>query len=128
MSAGTGVEHSEFNKNPDRPVEFLQIWIFPDRKNVQPRYDQQRIPELKPNSWTQILSPDKDDEGVWIHQQAWFNLAYLEKGKTISYKLNKPSNGVYLFILNGSVSVNNQVLDRRDGMGLWETDTIELEG
>src|SRR5210317_195033 len=75
MSAGTGVFHSEFNKNEDSEVKFLQIWIFPREKNVEPRYDQVSLRDIeKKNQFYQVLSPNKDDKGVWIHQDAWFNL------------------------------------------------------
>ena len=81
MSAGTGVQHSEYNKNKDGLVKFLQIWVIPNKMNVTPRYDQISIKENeKINDFQQILSPNPYDEGVWIHQNAWFNLAKFEKG------------------------------------------------
>lgn len=128
MSAGTGVMHSEYNKNKDEFVKFLQIWVIPNKMNVSPRYDQISIKENeKINDFQQILSPNPDDEGVWIHQNAWFNLAKLEKGNAKEYKIHLPGNGVYVFVLKGSAKIGDQILGTRDGFGTWETDKFTLE-
>jgi redox-sensitive bicupin YhaK (pirin superfamily) len=127
MSAGTGIQHSEYNKNADRPVKFLQIWIFPKHKNVVPRYDQMSFDwEAKPNALHQILSPNADDDGVWIHQDAWFHMAYLEQGKDLNYQLKKKGNGVYIFIIEGAINASDISLQRRDGMGIWNHDEVKL--
>jgi redox-sensitive bicupin YhaK (pirin superfamily) len=127
MSAGTGVQHSEYNKNKDRPVKFLQIWIVPDKLGVLPRYDQLTLQqEDSRNKLHQILSPNENDEGVWIHQQAWFYLGNFDKGKAISYSLKATNSGLYFFILSGDVRVNDQLLHHRDGYGIWETDTVKI--
>ena len=127
MSAGTGIMHSEYNKNKDKPVEFLQIWIIPNKTNVKPRYDQISLKELeKPNSFYQILSPDTNDDGVWIYQDAWFNLGTFTENTTTNYALNKKNNGVYAFVLEGNVSIEGEQLSKRDGVGLWETDNITI--
>lgn len=128
MSAGTGVTHSEYNKNKDKDVKFLQIWIYPKTRNVTPKYDQISLKDLaKENEFYQILSPNKDDQGVWIHQDAWFHIGKFTKGKTDEYKIKKEGNGVYAFILDGEVEINNEVLSKRDGMGIWDTDSISLK-
>ncbi|TVZ10078.1 hypothetical protein JM80_2613 [Cellulophaga sp. RHA_52] len=127
MSAGTGIMHSEYNKNKDRAVEFLQIWIIPNKTNVKPRYDQISLKELeKPNSLYQILSPNANDAGVWIYQDAWFNLGTFTEDTTTSYALNKKDSGVYAFVLEGNVSIEGEQLSKRDGIGLWETDNIAI--
>jgi len=128
MSAGTGIQHSEYNRNKDKPVKFLQIWLFPNKKNVQPRYDQLSL-QLKDrhNRLQQILSPSAEDDGVWIHQDAWFHIGQLDKGKTIDYSLHEKSNGVYAFVLKGSLEINDQALEARDGYGLWDIDSIRLK-
>jgi hypothetical protein len=128
MSAGTGIYHSEFNKNQDKEVRFLQIWLFPNKKNVSPRYDQITLKNtgLK-NKLQQILSPSPDDEGVWIHQDAWFHMGQLEAGHTLTHNLKKPGNGIYAFILEGEVAIGEQPLSRRDGYGVWDTDRIEVK-
>ena len=128
MSAGTGVSHSEYNKNKDELVKFLQIWVIPNKKNVTPRYDQISIQNNEINyGLTQILSPNPDDGGVWIHQDAWFYLGNFEAGKTDSYTLKKEGNGVYLFVLEGDIEVNDQKLNKRDGLGIWETDSFTIK-
>jgi len=128
MSAGTGVEHSEYNHNSDKEVKFLQIWIFPREVGVAPRAEQISIKAgEKINDFQQILSPNSDDEGVWIHQDAWFNLAKFEKGFSKEYKLNQKGNGVYVFVINGSAKIGDKILETRDGFGIWETDSFTLE-
>lgn len=127
MSAGTGVAHSEYNKNKDKPVKFLQIWVFPNKKNVSPRYDQMTLNEKdRHNKLQQILSPSKEDEGVWIHQEAWFHLATMDKGVTLDYSVKKKDNGIYAFLLSGKMKINDQLLEARDGYGLWNTASIKI--
>ncbi|HRK25893.1 MAG TPA: pirin family protein [Chitinophagales bacterium] len=127
MSAGSGITHSEFNKNRDKQVKFLQIWVFPNKKNVTPRYDQMSLnPNDRKNKLQQILSPSPNDEGVWIHQNAWFHLGNFEKGKEAAYKVKAAANGVYAFVINGSFTLNGQTLQTRDGLGLWNTPEINL--
>jgi len=122
MSAGTGVVHSEKNANADRPVKFLQIWVFPNQQNVTPRYEQQTfLKEDQNNKLLTIVSPiGSDDSGVHIHQDAWFSLGNFNKGQTIPYSVKKEGNGVYVFLLEGDVTVNDIVLNRRDGLGISE--------
>jgi quercetin 2,3-dioxygenase len=128
MSAGTGIQHSEFNANSDIPVKFLQIWVFPNKRNVTPRYGQISLkPEDRHNRLQQILSPSSEDEGVWIHQEAWFHLGQFEKGKRADYTLKKQGNGVYFFVIKGSFKLGETELTTRDGLGIWDTDTMSLE-
>lgn len=127
MSAGTGISHSEYNKNNDKLVKFLQIWVFPNKRNVTPRYDQITLDiNDRKNRFQQILSPNPEDEGVWIHQDAWFHLGNFEKGISTDYKIRKPGNGVYAFIIKGSATIQNQPLESRDGFGIWEVDQIHF--
>ncbi|MHA7863764.1 pirin family protein [Flagellimonas marinaquae] len=127
MSAGTGIQHSEYNKNSDQEVKFLQIWVFPNKRNVEPRYDQISIRDIeKENAFYQVLSPNPDDEGVWVHQDAWFHLGKFEAGATDSYRIKKEGNGVYAFILEGAVEIDGQKLDKRDGFGIWDTDSFNV--
>jgi len=122
MSAGTGIYHTEYNKDKNVPVKFLQIWVFPNKRNVEPRYDQVRIDTASTtNQLVQVLSPNPDDAGVWIHQDAWFNMGKLESGNTVDYQIHKEGNGAYIFVLEGTVEVNGQTLNRRDGYGIWDT-------
>jgi len=127
MSAGTGVEHSEYNKNKDSEVKFLQIWVIPNKQNAKPRYDQITLNEEdRKNNLQQILSPNSDDDGVWINQDAWFHLGKFDKNLSAEYKLRRKTNGVYAFILNGDVTINGQELHSRDGFGLWEIDSLDI--
>jgi redox-sensitive bicupin YhaK (pirin superfamily) len=127
MSAGTGIQHSEYNKNPDIPVKFLQIWIFPNKRNVTPRYDQISIREEdKEDRLLQVLSPNPDDNGVWIHQDAWFHMGKCTAGKQLDYSLKKSGNGIYAFILSGAFSIEGHELSSRDGLGIWDTEKITL--
>ncbi len=128
MSAGTGIQHSEYNKNADKTVKFLQIWVFPNKRNVEPRYDQITLNlEDRHNRLQQILSPNKEDEGVWIHQDAWFHLGRFDKNAQQNYSLKKNDNGVYAFVLNGSFSINGIEVQQRDGLGIWNTSELQLE-
>ncbi len=126
MSAGTGVFHSEFN-NTEIESNFLQIWIFPNKKNVKPRYDQISLKNLeKENSFYQILSPNSNDQGVWIYQDAWFHMGKFVAGKSETYHFKKSENGLYIFVLEGEIEVDGQTLYKRDGFGIWETETVNI--
>ncbi|WP_205435320.1 MULTISPECIES: pirin family protein [Flavobacterium] len=128
MSAGTGIQHSEYNRNTDKLTKFLQIWVFPKKRNVAPRYDQITLNEAeRHNKLQQVLSPNPDDEGVWIHQDAWFHMGKFDKGVTTEYKIKKEGNGVYAFVLEGDFTIGNIALNRRDGLGIWDTDSITLK-
>lgn len=127
MSAGTGIYHSEYNKNTDNKVNFLQIWVFPKQKNIEPRYDQITLVAAdRDNKLQQIVSPHKDGAGVWINQDAWFYLGSLKKGFTTNHKLNLKGNGIYAFVINGNVTISGQALNKRDGFGVWDTDAIDI--
>lgn len=127
MSAGTGIFHSEQNKNKDQLVKFLQIWIYPNKKNVTPRYDQVTLNlEDRHNTLQQILSPNQDDAGVWIHQDAWFHIGTFDIGFATSYQLKKPGNGIYAFVLKGDFTIGNIELNERDGLGVWDTNEINI--
>jgi len=128
MSAGTGITHSEYNRNKDKPVKFLQIWVFPDEQNVTPRYDQITLDLAdRHNKLQQIVSPDVNDAGVWIHQNARFYLGNFDQGVVTEYKIKAKGNGVYAFILSGEIFINNQKLSARDGLGIWDTDEIFIK-
>lgn len=127
MSAGTGIYHQEYNKDEAHPAKFLQIWLFPNQRNVTPRYQQERYDNrLILNQFTQLLSPDKDDDGVWIYQDAWFHLGRFEAGVEINHPLKKEGNGVYVFVIKGKIQVDGQDLAERDGLGLWEIESLNI--
>ena len=129
MSAGTGIKHSEYNKSRDQLVKFLQIWVFPNRRSVTPRYDQITLNLTdRHNKLQQIISPNPEDAGVWIHQNAWFHLGTLDKGFRTEYKMKGGAgNGVYAFVLSGEVHINDQPLSTRDGYGIWDVEKFEIK-
>ena len=129
MSAGTGIIHSEKNKNNNQQVKFLQIWVFPNKKNVQPRYDQKTFSDAdKQNKLATVVSPiGTNDGGVQLHQDAWFHLGKLDTGTELSYDVKKKGNGVYAFVLNGDVTINEIALNHRDGLGISDTDSLSLK-
>jgi quercetin 2,3-dioxygenase len=127
MSAGTGIYHSEYNKNKDKPTKFLQIWVFPNKKNVTPRYDQITLnANDRHNKLQQIISPNPSDEGAWLYQDAWFHLGKFDAGFSTDYSVKKKGNGVYAFVIKGDVTIDGQTLNERDGMGIWDTDKIKI--
>jgi len=127
ISAGTGVYHSEYNKNADSKVNFLQIWVFPKEKNIKPRYQQINFnPEDRVNKLQQVVTPVKGEDGVWINQDAWFHLGNLKKGFKTEYSVKKKGNGVYAFVLEGDVKINDQQLNKRDGFGIWDVEAFSL--
>lgn len=127
MSAGTGIRHSEYNKNTDSIGKFLQIWVMPNKQNVTPRYDQITLKSAdSKNKLQQILSPNPEDEGVWIYQNAWFHLGKLDKGISLDYELKGKKTGVYIFVISGDVTINGTKLHKRDGFEIWHVEKIEI--
>ncbi len=128
MSAGTGITHSEYNKNTDSLAKFLQIWVNPNQRNVKPRYDQITLDlSERHNKLQQIVSPYQDDEGVWIHQNAWFHLGVFDKDFESDYRLKMAGNGVYAFVINGHFTIENNILGARDGLGITDTTNFRLK-
>ena len=127
MSAGTGIQHSEFNNFKDKTINTLQIWVFPNKRNVKPRYDQYKMDTKKmQNNFLQVLSPNPEDEGVWIHQDAWFHVGDFSKDFKTSYNIKSKKNGLYIFVISGKVSVNGVALEERDGLGVWDTEIFNF--
>lgn len=128
MSAGTGIQHSEFNPSKDQESKFFQIWLFPDTLNLEPRHQQIQLSKSdRNNKWDQVISPDKNEKGAWIHQNAWFHLADLEKGKSLTYTLKDPkNNGVFLMLIEGEAKIGDFNLNRRDGIGFDQTEEFEI--
>jgi len=127
MSAGSGLTHSEYNNSDTEDVNFLQIWVFPDRKNIAPRYGQQRFNRAdRRNRFQTLVSPDKTSDAIWINQQAWFSMAAIEAGITLSYRKQRPESGVYLFVIEGEIAADGHQLAKRDGLGLTGPDDINI--
>ena len=127
MSAGTGIRHSEMNASNDDFVEFLQIWIFPDKNGIEPRYGQAKTEvDAAKNKWNLIVGPEGSESKVWIHQDAYIHLSKFESGRNAVYTLNKSNNGVYIFVIKGSVTLDEITLNERDGVGIEEAEQFEL--
>src|SRR4030095_3392974 len=128
MSAGSGIRHSEYNASKTDAVNFLQLWVFPKKENIKPRYDQKSFDESeRKNKWQVVVSPIEEEGGLWINQDARFALAKLETGKSLEYKTKFPNNGVYFFVIEGALEVDGKKLDKRDAIGIWETNKVELK-
>ena len=128
MSAGTGIQHSEFNPNHDQHTKLFQIWLFPKYRNVEPRYQQITLDQsLQNNNFAQILSPNPDDAGVWIYQDAWFYLSDFDKDFSKKLSLKKEGNAFYIMTIEGEIEVNGEKLERRDAIGIWATNEIEIK-
>lgn len=127
MSAGTGITHSEYNHSETDPANFLQIWIFPREKGLKPRYDQiQFDPNEFRNTLKTVVNPDHEG-GLFIQQDAWISLCDLDEGLKLEYKLRKEGNGVYFFLIEGSMKIGNEILEQRDGLGIWESNNIGIQ-
>ncbi len=128
MSAGTGIQHSEFNPNHDQHTKLFQIWVFPKYRNVTPRYQQITLDATEQkNNFAQILSPTAEDAGVWIYQDAWFYLADFDSNFSKKLALKKEGNGFYIMNIDGEIEVNGERLEKRDALGLWDTNEIEIK-
>ena len=128
MSAGTGVYHSEYNRNKDQAVSLLQIWVFPKEQNVKPRYDQKNIKDLKKvNTLYPVVTPDPEAPGMWIHQDGWFYMGDFDTPTELEYDLHKKGNGVYAFLIEGTAEVAGESLQKRDALGVWDTDRFSLK-
>jgi redox-sensitive bicupin YhaK (pirin superfamily) len=128
MSAGTGVQHSEFNPSSTEELNLFQIWIFPNKRNVEPRYDQFEMDVTKmKNHFLQLVSPDMHDDGTWIHQQAWISIAELDENTSLNYTPRSEKNGVYFMVINGSGAIGEHQLEQRDALGVWDTSSINVE-
>ncbi len=127
MSAGTGITHSEMNHYRDKDLRLLQIWMFPRERNVTPRYAQMILdPKAGENAFQQVLSPDPDDAGVWVHQDAWFHLGRFDGARSVDYHVKRKGNGVYAFLIEGTATINGQPLELRDGLGVWDVDALAI--
>jgi len=128
MSAGTGLTHSEYNGSPTENVHFLQIWIFPKEKDIKPRYEQKKFDEAgRKGKWQLLVSPRKEDNVLWINQDAFLSRIDLKAGASTNYNNHLSGNGVYIFVLEGKIEINRQVLNRRDAIGVSEADSFEIK-
>lgn len=127
MSAGSGIEHSEKNASLSEDVNFLQLWVFPKELDITPRYEQRLFPVAERRNQVQtVISPQGDNNSLHINQDAWFHLASLEKGRSVNYTLRLAGNGLYVFVIEGSLTIANQQVGKRDGIGFWNVKEVGL--
>ena len=128
MSAGDGIQHSEYNHSSEEESNFLQLWIFPDMKGHQSRYDQKTFNAAeRKNKLLNIVSPDKSNGSLWLNQDAYLSMSDIDKNKKIHYKLNTEGNGIYIFLIDGEISVGGETISQRDGIGIWEVEEISIK-
>ena len=127
MSAGTGITHSEYNGSESEPVNFLQIWVLPKERDIEPRYDQKLFSrDQRQGRFQNVVAPDQNDGGVWINQDAWFWLGDFEAGQSDTYTIKRAGNGAYFFVLEGAVTVASEQLERRDGLGIEDAASVDV--
>ncbi len=127
MSAGSGLYHSEYNASKKDEVNFLQIWIFPKERDIEPRYDQKTYnAEERKNKFQLVVSPEKTGDALWINQDAYFSLVNLDKGKNVKYEIKQKDYGVYIFVLEGSVTAAGENLSKRDGLGIEDVNNVDI--
>lgn len=126
MSAGTGIYHSEFNPKPDQALNLFQIWIFPNQKQVTPRYTQKKY-NLTHGVFTQLVGPQQSGLDTWIHQDAWISLGEFSAQTTVNYAINKQKNGIYLMVIEGEIQIGAQLLQSRDAIGISENEQIDIQ-
>lgn len=127
MSAGTGIQHSEKNHSTGTPINFLQVWVVPKERDIEPRYDQKAFkPEDRHNKLLTVVAPDSDS-AVWINQDAWFSLGNLDSGNKVTYRVHKDGNGIYVFVIEGSVRVGGYELQKRDAIGVWDISELVID-
>lgn len=127
MSAGTGIQHSEYNNSDSDDVNFLQIWVLPKKLGIEPRYDQKKFnADQRQNRFQLVVSPDEGNESITINQDAYFSLVDLDGSNSINYQMHEQNHGVYLFVISGSVTLGNTVLEQRDGAEISGTENITI--
>jgi len=127
MSAGTGIVHSEVNASVTEEINLLQLWVFPKLRNITPRYDQKTFDiSTRNNKFQVVVSPIESEESIWINQDAWFSLGNIDAAKTIEYNRNLDGNGMYIFVIEGDVTIEGENLNRRDAIGISGTDTVSF--
>ena len=127
MSAGTGLTHSEYNNSAQDDVNFLQIWVLPKEENIRPRYGQRLFAKNdRQNRFQTLVSPEKYSDAVWINQDAWFSMADIATGTSLSYHKQRPETGLYFFVISGQVEIDGHTLEQRDGLGLTSSDDVKI--
>jgi len=129
MTAGTGLFHAEYNHSETEPVKFFQLWIFPREKGLKPRYDQLLFKNQEPGKLLTLVTPDTDQQenALWIHQDAYISILNLKTESEFEYPVRIPGNGVFVFVIEGNIEVNENSLSARDALGVSETESIQIQ-
>jgi redox-sensitive bicupin YhaK (pirin superfamily) len=128
MSAGSGVSHSEYNYSETDSANTLKIRLFPKEKDIAPRYAQKCfLNSLELNKFTTLVSPDKNCAALWINQDAIISMGEFEAGKQVKYDVKIPGNGIYIFVIDGTAKINSTTLNKRDGLGVYDTSSVSIE-
>lgn len=128
MSAGTGIMHSEFNPSPDNDINLFQIWIFPAKKGVDPRYDQKMFDQDSyKNKIVRLVDNEEGGDSLFIHQKAAISLSRPEAGTSLEYKNHYPGNGVYVMLIEGKISLADHMMEERDALGIWDVEGFNLK-
>jgi len=128
MSAGSGINHSEFNHSKDEDVNLMQIWVFTRTRDIEPRYDQKKFdPEGRKNKFQVVVSPEENKESLWVNQYVYFNLGDFDKGQNVKYERKLKNNGLWIFMIEGEAEIAGEKLGRRDSIGITDADDIEIK-
>ena len=130
MSAGTGVAHSEFNHSKEELLKLFQIWLFPNKGNVEPRYGQMKFDlAAQHNNFQLLVSPLEANipNTLGIHQDAFFSMGNFDKNQDFTYQLHREGNGLYIFVVNGQVETSGESLEFRDGLGLEDISEVSFQ-
>ena len=129
MSAGTGLQHSEFNDSKTDEVNFLQLWIQPQELGVTPRYEQKEFdPQKRENQFQTVVAPKDNvvEDALWIHQDAYISIGNFEAGQEVNFTLKDSAHGIYVFLLEGEITIGEQTLAIKDALGIWDTNEVTI--
>lgn len=129
MTAGTGIYHAEYNHSETEPVKFFQLWIFPREKGLKPRYDQLIFENQVPGELVTLVTPDNNQQenALWIQQDTYISTIRLSRERNYKYQVRIPGNGVFVFVIEGNIEVNENSLSTRDALGVSETESIQIQ-
>lgn len=128
MSAGTGVTHSEFNPDPNKPLHFFQIWIMPDKEGYDPQYAQEHVPYAdRKNRWVTVAKPGGGDKVIPIRQDVVLSVSQLDPGVTLDYETER-DRGLWLQVMTGDVKVSGTALTEGSGLALENETALCVTG
>lgn len=130
MSAGTGIQHSEMNNLHDKSLNLFQIWIMPNKQNVTPHYVQKAFDKSDRYNKLQVLVSSIDDTDplpLKIHQNAQISRLDLDEDQSFTYNMISENNGLYIMVIEGNIQVNDNILNKRDAAGIYETASMSLK-